>query len=64
MTDLLLRIDGKFTLKKVTTHNMQTSQCNYLLVPAVWPALFSCGGFWVKRPNSFEQMAKKIKIEV
>ena len=32
---------------KVTTHDMQTSQYGHLLVPAVWPALFSCRAFCV-----------------
>ena len=43
---------------------MQTSQYNHLVVPAVWPALFSCRTFWALRPNSFEQVAAKIKKEV
>ena len=27
---------------EVTTHDMQISQYNHLLVPAAWPASFSC----------------------
>ena len=40
---------------------MRTSQYDHLLVPVVWPALFSCRAFWVSRTNSSEQVPASIK---